>query len=121
MTKTTNANSVACFDGLLLGSYTVHETVPAGYVGENDKTVTVNNVATCQDNPYGGETVSFHNMPLTNITVSVDSQVNGGTASTIQCVPGPATPTSTNANGDGSLPLNNLQPGTYTCTIVVDP
>jgi len=118
VTKTTDANGQACFDGLTFGDYSVHETVPAGYAGEGDKQVTVDNVAFCDDDPYVGETVSFHNTPLTNITVSVDSQIDGGTASTIDCdgVTG-----STGVNGDGSLTRNDLEPGTYTCTIVVDP
>jgi hypothetical protein len=118
VTKTTDANGKACFDNLLPGDYTVHETVPAGYNGEADKTVTVNNKASCSDTPYVGETVTFHNTPLTNFTVSVDSQIDGGTASTITCGPASAT---TGANGDGSLTRNNLEPGTYSCTIVIDP
>jgi hypothetical protein len=119
VTKQTDANGVACFDGLSFGSYTVHETVPAGYhVDGNDKSVTVDNSASCSDATYGGETVSFHNTPLTNITVSVNSQVDGGTASTIDCVVASG---STGANGDGSVTASDLEPGTYVCTIVVDP
>jgi len=123
VTKTTDANGQACFDNLLFGSYTVHETTPAGYHGEADKTVTVDNKASCTDNPYVGETVTFHNTPLTNITVSVDSQIDGGTASTIECKKGTDTVASgsTGPNGDGSATANNLEPGTYVCTIVVDP
>jgi len=120
VSKVTDANGVACFDGLLFGTYTVHETVPAGYHGEADKQVTVDNTATCSDNPYGGESVSFHNTPLTDITVSVNSQVDGGTSSTISCTPnGPSG--STDANGDFTGTTTDLEPGTYTCTIVVDP
>jgi hypothetical protein len=121
---TTDANGQACVDGLAFGSYDVVETVPAGYVGEGGstttvtKSVTVDNTATCAGDPYGGESVSFHNTPLTNITVSVDSQVDGGTASTIDCGAGLV---STGPNGDGSTSRNNLVPGTYTCTIVIDP
>ena len=118
VTKATDANGVACFDGLTFGDYIVHETVPAGYSGEADKTVTVDNTATCADDPFVGETVSFHNTPLTNLTVSVDSQVDGGTASTIDCVLDSA---STGPNGDGSLTLSDLVPGTYVCTVVIDP
>jgi hypothetical protein len=119
VTKQTDANGVACFDGLAFATYTVHETVPAGYsVDANDKQVTVDNTAACTDDPYGGETVSFHNTPLTDITVSVDSQVDGGTASTIDCGAGVV---STGPNGDGSTSRTNLPPGTYTCTVVVDP
>ena len=61
-------------------------------------------------------------MPLTNVTVSVDSQVDGGTASIIKCG---ARPVDTGANGDGSLTVTDLEPTapavTLTCTIVVDP
>jgi hypothetical protein len=121
VTKTTDANGEACFDGLTFGTYTVHETVPAGYhVDANDKQVTVDNTAACSDNPYGGETVSFHNTPLTNVSVTVDSQVNGGTASTVTCTPdGPSG--STGSNGDGTFSDTDLEPGTYTCTVVIDP
>jgi Prealbumin-like fold domain len=116
VTRATDANGVACFDGLQFGSYTVHETVPAGYAGEADKTVIVDNAATCADNPYGGEAVSFHNTPLTNLTVSVDSQVPGGTSSTIACGVASAGP-----GDDITATANDLVPGTYTCTIVIDP
>jgi hypothetical protein len=125
VTKSTDANGVACFDGLLFGTYTVHETVPAGYhVDANDKQVTVDNTAACSDNPYGGETVSFHNTPLTNITASVDSQIDGGTSSTIVCTDSNGNTVasgSTGPNGDGSASASNLEPGTYTCTLVIDP
>ena len=70
----------------------------------------------CIRDSYGGETVSFHNTPLTNLSVSVDSQVPGGTSSTIDCVVATAGP------GDDIIAsANNLVPGTYTCTIVIDP
>jgi len=125
VSKQTDANGVACFDGLLFGTYTVHETVPAGYhVDANDKQVTVDNAAACSDSPYGGETVSFHNTPLTNITTSVDSQIDGGTSSTITCVDSLGNTIASGAsgaNGDGSATASDLEPGTYTCTVVVDP
>lgn len=118
VTQTTDANGKACFDDLPFGDYTVHEVTPAGYLGEADKTVTVDNVASCSDSPFVGETVSFHNTPLTDVTVTVDSQVDGGTASTITCDGSVAT---TDPNGDGSLALSDLEPGTYNCEIVIDP
>ncbi len=125
VTKQTDANGVACFDGLPFGTYTVHETVPAGYhVDGNDKSVTVDNTATCSDSPYVGETVSFHNTPLTDITASVNSQVDGGTSSTIVCTDSNGNIVasgSTGANGDGSATAPDLEPGTYTCTVVIDP
>jgi hypothetical protein len=118
VTIATDANGQACFDGLGFGSYTVHETTPAGYHGEADKTVVVDNNATCDDDPFGGEEVAFHNTPLTNIVITVDSQIDGGTASTIDC---DGTVSVTDPNGDGGQTHNDLEPGTYTCTVVVDP
>jgi len=120
----THGQGAACYDGLLLssfaGNYTVTETVPAGYsASPTSDTVAVTTESECGD---GNEAVAgpFHNTPLTDITVSVNSQVDGGTASTIDC--GDAgDPVSTGANGDGSKSKLNLEPGTYTCTVVVDP
>jgi hypothetical protein len=132
--KTTDANGKVCFDNLALSTdgpdagtdpdpYTVHEVTPAGYKTQADKTVVVDTVASCADNPYVGETVSFLNVPLTDITVSVNSQVTGGTASKIDCTglatnPPDGTPT---AFDDTSETFEDLDPGTYTCTVVVDP
>jgi hypothetical protein len=121
ITATTDAAGEACVDGLVLsgfvGDYTVTETVPAGYkAAKLSDTATVDTESVCGD---GNEaTVSFSNMPLTDLTVSVDSQVDGGTASTFDCdgVTG-----ATAANGDGSLTREDLEPGTYTCTVVIDP
>jgi Prealbumin-like fold domain len=119
VTKQTDAAGVACFDGLQFGSYTVHETVPAGYVVDaNDKSVTVDNTASCSDNPFVGETVSFHNTPLTDLTTSVTSQVPGGTSSTIVCTDANG---NTVASGSSTATAPNLLPGTYTCTVVIDP
>jgi hypothetical protein len=118
----TNSSGEACLDGLLLssfaGSYTVTETVPAGYAadGPTSKSVSVTAASTCGD---GNEaTVSFSNTPLTDLTVSVNSQIDGGTASTIDC---DGVTASTGPNGDGSLSRLNLPPGTYTCVVVIDP
>jgi hypothetical protein len=130
-TVTTNAAGVACLDGLVISTtaYTVTETVPSGYAadGLTAKPVTVNNAAQCGDNPYGGETVTFGNTPLTDVSVSVDSQVVGGTDSQIECTFDGETDTppddldTPDATGDGTLTATGLLPGTYTCTIVVDP
>ena len=132
VTRTTNANGRICLDGLVLsshagvGNYTVHEVLPAGYHGEADKIVTVDNEATCGDVPYVGESRTFHNTPLTDITVTVNSQIGGGTASTIDCVdaadpPNTVASGTTGADGDGDATALDLEPGTYTCTVVVDP
>jgi uncharacterized surface anchored protein len=122
-TATTNATTgVVCVDGLLLDSYTVEETSgQSGYELDADvETAVVGTAATC---PTASATVNFENKPLTDITVSVNSQVTGGTISSITCgtlVPdgGDATP---NAFDDTSETYSDLVEGTYTCTIVVDP
>jgi hypothetical protein len=132
VTKQTDVNGVACFDGLLFNTYNVTETLPAGYAADGllTKSVTVDNAATCSADPYVGETVSFSNTPKTDITVTVNSQVDGGTSSTINCartVPAPPNPPavtwsgSTGANGDGTVTQTDLLPGTYQCTVVIDP
>jgi Prealbumin-like fold domain len=121
----TGADGTACLDNLvvssLVGNYTVTETVPAGYHAEDGPaTVVVDTEATCADNPFVGEPVTFHNTPLTDITVSVDSQVPGGTSSTIDC--DPVTPGPDAGPGDDiSHSLTNLEPQTVVCTIIIDP
>ncbi|GAA1786525.1 hypothetical protein GCM10009748_21190 [Agromyces lapidis] len=127
VTGQTDASGVVCFDGLVLSDfvddYTVTESVPAGYAvtSANPQTATVDVAGSCPGGPY--VTKSFTNMPLTNITVTVDSQIDGGTASTIECTPtdDPGFDEVTDANGDGSLTLSDRQPGVYVCTVVVDP
>jgi Prealbumin-like fold domain len=123
-TATTNATTgVACVSGLLLDTYTVEETSgQAGYELDPDvETAIVAGAATCTGAPSAS--VTFENKPLTDITVSVNSQVTGGTISSITCgalAPdgGDATP---NAFDDTSETYSDLVEGTYTCTIVVDP
>ena len=123
---TTNASGIGCLGGLLFDTYTVTETtVPTGYKAPGAQTAVVNSSGTC---PAGSVTKSFENTPLTNITVTATSQVTGGTASKITCTD--ATPTTIapdpadgtpNAFDDTTETIKNLVPGTYTCTIVVDP
>jgi hypothetical protein len=115
VTVTTDAEGKACVDGLLFDDYTVTETVPQGYVAVDDsQTVTVSEKATCDEGTPAS--VSFSNIPLTDLSVSVDSQVAGGTSSTIDCDIDSAGPAE-----DPSLTLSDLEPGTYTCTVVIDP
>jgi hypothetical protein len=128
-TVNTNASGKACVDSLQFGDYKVSETtVPNGYKGDTSvKSVTVDNKASCDGNSgttstAGEGPVSFENTPLTDITVSATSQVPGGTASKITCdqAPTPADGTA-NAFDDTSETVKDLAPGTYTCTVVVDP
>jgi hypothetical protein len=83
----------------------------------------VDNKASCTDAPYVGETVAFGNTPLSTITVSFTSQVAGGTAAQISCTGLTATPPdgTPSAFDDTSESFQDLLPGTYTCTVVIDP
>jgi Prealbumin-like fold domain len=117
-TVSTDATGNACVDGLPPGAATVSETgPPAGYSPGPDQSVTVVSGTTCANGD--GVLASFTNIPLTNITISVHSQVVGGTSSTMDC--GGGATGSTDGNGDGSVSRNDLEPGTYTCTVVIDP
>ena len=120
-TATTDANGVACIAGIASGSYTVTETVPTGYAvtSANPQTGTVVEDTTCAT----ATPVTFTNMPLTDITVSVNSQIDGGTFSSVDCEPTATDPDLplTSGTGDGSVTVSDLQPGTYVCTVVIDP
>jgi len=116
-TITTDASGNACVAGLpvsvLDGDYNIHELVPPGYAPVADQSFTV-----VEGDCGTAIPAQVVNIPLTDIHVQVDSQVDGGTASTIDCGAGTV---HTGANGDGSTDRLNLQPGTYTCTVVIDP
>jgi hypothetical protein len=120
-TATTDANGVACISGIESGSYTVTETVPTGYAvtSANPQTGTVVEGTTCAN----ATPVTFTNVPLTDLTVSVNSQIDGGTFSSVDCEPSATDPDLplTSGTGDGTVTLSNLQPGTYVCTVVIDP
>jgi Prealbumin-like fold domain len=133
VTITTNATTgIGCVANVPTGTYNVTEgTPPTGYAKDTStKSVTVTAGQTCS-NVGAGATASFENTPLTDLTVSLNSQVNGGTASTINCKDSAATPNTIidkavdagppPANGDGSGTATGLKPGTYTCTVVIDP
>lgn len=108
VTKSTDSNGEVCFDNLLLGDYTVTETVPDGYQGTVSKVVSVDNQASCSDNPYVGEVVEFYNTPLSDLKCVMTPQVEGGTSATITC-------DGLGSGGD----YTNLLPGSYSCTVVI--
>jgi Prealbumin-like fold domain len=116
----TDANGQACVGNLLLGNYTVTESVPSGYhvVSTNPQTKTVTAEATCSTGSR--PLAEFHNMPLTNVRVEVDSQIVGGTASVINCGPDGSANTDP-VTGDGFLAIPNKEPSVVTCTITIDP
>jgi hypothetical protein len=123
---TTGADGTVCVDSLTFGDYTVTETKPpAGYQADDSTghTVTVDNNATCADNPYGGEAISFTDTPLTDISANATSQKPGATNSTIICKDANGnTVADSGALGDpANASAKGLTPGTYTCTITIDP
>jgi hypothetical protein len=121
----TDANGQACFDGLTIGTeYTVTETsAPTGYsIDTASKKVTPTSGASCSSGTPDG--VSFTDSPLTDVVAKATSEVPGATNSKITCVD------ASNANIGNSpkgfsdpveVDANGLKPGTYTCTIVIDP
>jgi Prealbumin-like fold domain len=116
---TTANGGTICVDHLPFGTYAVQETAaPNGYKIDD---TTAHNVSVSQNSTCGdGQEATFSatDTPLSQITVSFHSKVAGATSATIQCT------------GDASaqdLPdgtprtLDDLVPGTYTCTVVIDP
>lgn len=126
LTGTTNADGELCFDDLvistLVGNYTVKETVPEGYVSDDEEqtaSVVVGPDCADEEDPV---TVNFLNTPLTDITVSVNSQVNGGTFSSISCdVDGSDEVSLDDKETDPSVTISDLEPRTVVCTIEIDP
>jgi hypothetical protein len=122
---TTGSGGTVCVDHLPFGTYSVQEiAAPTGYKIDDTTahSVSVGAVSTCGD----GQEAAFSatDTPLTDLTITATSEVSGGTQSTITCVDssnggignspqGPAGSVTATANG--------LKPGTYTCTVVVDP
>jgi Prealbumin-like fold domain len=126
-TLTTDSNGKACVGNLPFGDYSVTETAaPNGYAIDNGHAVTahVGGTGTCSTTPSVTET--FTDTPLTDITATATSEAPGGTQSTITCT-GTSTDSATVLNesngpaGAASVSANGLHPGTYTCTINIDP
>ena len=78
---------------------------------------------TCSGSPQGTG-AAFLDTPLTDITATATSQVSGGTLSHIKCVNASNVTVAESAAGNtdpASASTTGLKPGTYTCTIVIDP
>lgn len=122
---TTGMNGVACFDGLPVDTqFRLSETtVPFGYAAVADQMVTSS--ADHADCVGAGmpTTVDVENIPLTDVSIDVTAQVPGATNSTIVCVDeeDQEVGSSGAAADPASLDIMDLEPGTYTCTIVIDP
>lgn len=118
MLVVTDENGMYCIDNLDLDrEYNITEMVPDNYVPDGDisKVVYLDHVSTCDDSDNNA-IVEFINVPLTSITVTVNSQVIGGTISRIECGSNVV-----DYEENPVLVLNDLLPDTYVCTIIVDP
>jgi len=122
---TTGSDGTVCVDHLPFGDYSVQETSPPNGYAIDDTTahaVTVNANSTCGD---GNEaTFTAGDTPLTNLTVNAASQVSGATNSTITCVDSSNADIGNSPQGPSDpakVTANDLKPGTYTCTVVIDP
>jgi hypothetical protein len=121
--STDPTTGTVCISGLAPGTYTVHEsTHPSGYAAGADVTgVVVSGDTTCDSSPA---TATVNDDPLTKITVSTTPEVSGATTSTVKCVNSSTTGgTDTGETSAVATPHTtiDLAPGTYTCTVVIDP
>jgi uncharacterized repeat protein (TIGR01451 family) len=115
----TDTNGIACFDGLPTNSdFTARETTtPAGFATADDTNVSTAGEADCASVAGDPVEVTVENAPLTDVSIDVTAQIPGATQSTIECEG-----KSSGAPSDpASLDIEDLVPGTYTCTIVIDP
>lgn len=132
---TDGVTGTVCVDDLPLGDASVDEIVtPAGYAEDPDVEIAA---VTDFDCGSGSETsVGFENVPLTDVDIVVDSQVEGGTKTVVQCfeansdgslkLDGNGNPIlvgemTTESNGDGALSLPDLEPQFISCLINIDP
>jgi hypothetical protein len=131
----TNTDGTVCVENLAFGDYYVSEkSAPTGY-SIDDATFhkdTVGTNTTCAGTP---DSLTFRDTPKTDLSVHVASEASGGTKSRISCVnssggaaignspqpPDTGTPPVQNFTDPVTLTANGLAPGTYTCTVVVDP
>jgi hypothetical protein len=118
------ADGTDCVAGLVFGSYSITETAaPAGYDIDDTSAhaVQVDNNTDCSGTP---EEFAATDTPLTDIHVTADSQAVGGTNSQITCVDASAANIGDSPSGNvehAAVEALDLHPGTYTCTVVVDP
>jgi Prealbumin-like fold domain len=128
--QSTDANGVACFTNLNLGTYNVRETAPSNYQGASNHDVTVTVSSTPDSCSTGTPTVdNVSNTPKSKIEVLFTSSAGSGvTAATITCkdasnntiTPDSGSTSGTDQSYSGLLP-NPDTSHNYTCTINIDP
>jgi hypothetical protein len=130
-----SAVASACLADLTLGTYYVRENAPvSGFAAAATQTVSVTAKGDCGSGIATAATASFTDQPLTNLTVDVSSVAAGASNSKVSCVSG-TNPSTGTAIGNSPQPATGmadpvhfaatgtsaLLPGTYTCTVVIDP
>ncbi len=96
--------------------------MPFGYAPVDDRTVTSSGNADCEGIAGTPTTVDVENLALTDISIDVTAQIPGATESTIVCAEGENEVGNSGEFADpASLDVTDLEPGTYNCTIVIDP
>jgi hypothetical protein len=137
---TSGTGGTVCVPNLVFGTYYVFESAaPSGYAIDStaNQSTNVNAGGDCSTSTSATHTFTFTDTPLTNLTITATSQATGGTKSAIQCVDSTPTdignspqptgvtigdtstysnPVTVSATGSGGL-----TPGTYTCTVYIDP
>jgi hypothetical protein len=138
----TTTSGTVCVANLPLGQYYVFESAaPSGYAIDDGTAHSANVTAAgdCSTSTSASVTLPFTDTPLTDLSVHVASEVSGGTKSAIFCkdasnnsIGNSPQPTGaiagTTSTYDDPLTLNAdpthgaaLTPGTYTCTVIIDP
>lgn len=129
---TTDENGIACFDGLDPSlTYTLDESEAAPGFALSDNQDLPRMVTPVAGTDCDSATpIEIENDPLSNIKVEFTSQIPGATVASIVCEdsegnyidPDPTDETpDADEFDDTSEEIKDLIPGTYTCTIVIDP
>jgi Prealbumin-like fold domain len=140
--QTSGTSGTVCVASLPFQTYYVFESAaPGGYAIDTsaNKSANVNSDGDCSSSTSQTVTLSFTDTPLTDLTITATSEATGGTKSAIFCK------NSSNANvGNSPQPtgavagttstygnpvtvtadqthVGGLTPGTYTCTVYIDP
>jgi prealbumin domain-containing protein len=134
---TTDSSGDACVDGLVFGTYyVIEDSAPSGYNNDNTSPTPagVSTSGSCPSNVPATDQLSFTDTPLTDVTLDVSSEASGGTNSAVSCVDSNKADIGNSPQPDGvdladtstygdpvAFSATGLTPGTYTCTVIIDP
>jgi hypothetical protein len=122
----TNSAGTVCIENVTPGTYNLHEsTAPTGFFAAADSAVTIVAGTSCAGTgTHAPLAKGVSDDPKTTITVSTTPAVSGTTTSTVKCVNSSSSGgTDTGETSAVATPHETtaLAPGTYTCTVVIDP